>query len=67
MLLSSRRTSELTGRGDYIQPSIQSIKLRKRLSALRSNDLFGGRSWESDDHIIPPLRSYLSSGLDLSG
>jgi hypothetical protein len=33
---------ELTGRGDYIQPWIQSNKLRKRLSALRSNELFGG-------------------------
>jgi hypothetical protein len=32
-------TFELTGRGDYIQPSFQAIKLRKRLSALRSNDL----------------------------
>jgi hypothetical protein len=32
-------TVELTGRGDYIQPSFQSIKLRKRLSALRSNEL----------------------------
>jgi hypothetical protein len=30
----------LTGRGDYIQPSIQSIKLRNTLPALRSNDLF---------------------------
>ena len=33
---------ELTGRGDYIQPSFQSIKLRNTLPALRSNDLFGG-------------------------
>ena len=32
-------TVELTGRGDYIQPSIQSIKLRSTLPALRSNDL----------------------------
>jgi hypothetical protein len=31
----------LTGRGDYIQPSLKSIKLRKRLSALQSNDLLG--------------------------
>jgi hypothetical protein len=35
----TRLTSELTGRGDYIQLSYQTIKLRKRLSALRSNDL----------------------------
>ncbi len=35
-----RPTSELTGRGDYIQPSKRSNKLRKRLSALWSNDLF---------------------------
>ena len=34
-------TSELTGRGDYVQPSIQSIKLRNTRPALRSNDLFG--------------------------
>jgi hypothetical protein len=32
-------TSELTGRGDYIQPSIRPIKLRNTLPALRSNDL----------------------------
>jgi hypothetical protein len=32
-------TAELTGRGDYIQPSIQPIKLRNTLPALRSNDL----------------------------
>jgi hypothetical protein len=35
-------TFELTGRGDYIKPSIQSIKLRNTLPALRSNDLLGG-------------------------
>jgi hypothetical protein len=29
---------ELTGRGDYIQPLIQSIKLRNTLPARRSND-----------------------------
>jgi hypothetical protein len=38
---TKRITVELTGRGDYIQPSIQTIKLRNALSALRSNDLFG--------------------------
>jgi predicted RNA-binding protein YlxR (DUF448 family) len=38
----SNITFELTGRGVYIQPSIQSIKVRKRLPALRSNDLCGG-------------------------
>ena len=39
---SSRRiTSELPGRGDYSQPSIQSIKLRNALHALRSNELLG--------------------------
>src|SRR5258706_502524 len=47
------RTVELTGRGDYIQPSIQSIKLRNTRPALRSNDLFdivvikGGPGWET--------------------
>ena len=35
-------TAELTGRGDYIQPSIQSIILRNTLPALRSNDELGG-------------------------
>src|ERR1700716_2375961 len=35
----SCRTSELTGRGVYIQPSIQSIKLRNTPPALRSNDV----------------------------
>ena len=39
-----RITVELTGRGDYIQPSIQSIKLRNPLPALRSNELLGGVS-----------------------
>jgi hypothetical protein len=39
--LLSRPTFELTERGDYIQPSTQLIKLRKRLPALRANDLFG--------------------------
>jgi hypothetical protein len=34
------RTVELTGRGDYIQPSFQSIKLRNTRPTLRSNDLF---------------------------
>src|SRR5712692_4655972 len=34
-----RPTLELTGRGDYIQHSFQSIKLRNTLPALRSNDL----------------------------
>ena len=33
-----RRTVELTGRGDYIQRSIQTIKLRERLRAPRSNE-----------------------------
>src|SRR2546429_579556 len=33
--------SELTGRGDYIQPSNLSIKLKSTPPALRSNDLFG--------------------------
>jgi hypothetical protein len=54
-------TLELTGRGDYIQPSVQSIKLRKRLSALRSNDLFDGRRQEpgrsgtlAGSHPAPP-------------
>src|SRR5207253_10614563 len=37
--VAKRRTSELTGRGDYIQSSHLSIKLRKSLSALRSNEL----------------------------
>ncbi len=32
-------TSELTGRGDYLQPSTQTIKLKNALPALRSNDL----------------------------
>ena len=32
-------TSELTGRRDFIQPSIQSIKLRNTLPPLRSNEL----------------------------
>jgi hypothetical protein len=32
--------SELTARRDYIQPSIQSIKLKNTLPALRSDDLF---------------------------
>src|SRR2546421_12359295 len=40
----SRRTSELTGRGLYIQLSNLSIKLRNTLPALRSNELFGGGS-----------------------
>jgi len=31
----------LSGRGDYIQSSIQSIKLRSALAALRSNDVLG--------------------------
>src|SRR5437868_6702034 len=37
----SRLTSELTGHGGYIQPSIPPIKLTNTLSALRSNDLSG--------------------------
>jgi hypothetical protein len=42
-----RITVELTGRGDYIQPSIQSIKLRNTLPALRSNDLLCLRLMEA--------------------
>src|SRR6266849_4348684 len=41
LMLRTRPTSKLTGRGDYIQPSNQTINLRKKLPALRSNDLFG--------------------------
>jgi len=48
-------TIELTGRGDYIQPSNQTIKLRKRLSALRSNDLFG-----TPQHFISTYDSIFS-------
>jgi len=33
---------QLTGRGDYIQPLIQSINLRNKLAALRFNELLGG-------------------------
>jgi len=36
--IASCRTSELTGRGDYIQPTIQSIKLQNTRPALRFND-----------------------------
>jgi hypothetical protein len=45
-----RRSSikvELTGRGDYIQPSIQSIKSRHTLPPLASNDLLGGVSCQA--------------------
>lgn len=35
-------TLELTGRDDYIEVPNQTIKLRKTLSALRSNDSFDG-------------------------
>jgi hypothetical protein len=34
-------TIEFTGRGDFIQPSNLSIKLRKTLPALRSNEWLG--------------------------
>lgn len=40
--MATHPTSKLTGGGGYIQPSIQSIKLRNTLPALGSNDLFGG-------------------------
>lgn len=49
-----------TGRGNYIQPSIQLIKLRNTLPALWSNDLIcGPRDYER-------FRSLKSSGLTSS-
>src|SRR5512133_1777061 len=53
-LLPCRRTSELTGRRDFIQLSIQSIKLRNTLPPLRSNELFGGVA--SSNLLLPLLR-----------
>src|SRR5258708_1406579 len=41
-LMRACPTVELTGRGDYIQASMGSIKLRNVLPALRSNDLLSG-------------------------
>src|SRR2546426_4091247 len=53
-----RRTSELSGRGNYIQPSIQTIKLRNTLPALRSDDLLGGLAslTIASDRITPQMR-----------
>ncbi len=45
-----RTTVELTGRGNYVQLSIQSIKLRNTLTALRSNDLLCRARVERADH-----------------
>jgi len=40
--LQCNPTSELTERGDYLQPSIQSIKLRITFPELVSSELDGG-------------------------
>lgn len=53
-LKRERRTAELTGRGDYVQSSIQSIKLRKRLPALWSNDLL----------CVPPIADFCWGDFD---
>jgi hypothetical protein len=46
---------ELTGHGDYIQPLIQSIKLRNTPPALRSNDLLDAAATGSEWSLFARL------------